>query len=289
MRKRFLIIGVAVVAVATTALFIWMKTSEGSIPVTSESASYYALGDSVAAGIGLPTFSDASACDRTNESYPSLVAESKGYRLTNLACSGATIESGAVGPQTVNDLRIDGQFDQMLRASDAPDILTITIGANDIDWTQYLACYAAVCSADLTSQLAPRLQQLDANLSALLERIRQQYEQKMPTVVVTGYYGLLATDDTAACTDTTGLDVSEKKSIKTVFDSLNQTLEQTTKRSGFASFAAIDFTGHELCTGAPWIQGIADTAPFHPNEDGQRAIAKQLASVIQLTDSTKGN
>ena len=40
-------------------------------------------------------------------------------------------------------------------------------------------------------------------------------------------------------------------------------------------FGVIDpsFTGHELCTADPWVQGPGDPAPLHPTEAGELAIA----------------
>jgi len=33
------------------------------------------------------------------------------------------------------------------------------------------------------------------------------------------------------------------------------------------------FTGHELCTAHPYVQGPGDPAPLHPTADGELAIA----------------
>jgi hypothetical protein len=41
---------------------------------------------------------------------------------------------------------------------------------------------------------------------------------------------------------------------------------------GFTSVKP-DFTGHQLCTTQPYVQGLGDTAPFHPTALGQLAIA----------------
>jgi hypothetical protein len=34
-----------------------------------------------------------------------------------------------------------------------------------------------------------------------------------------------------------------------------------------------DFTGHQLCTPQPYVQGLGAAAPFHPTVLGQLAIA----------------
>ena len=40
-------------------------------------------------------------------------------------------------------------------------------------------------------------------------------------------------------------------------------------------FGAADppFTGHQLCSGDPWVQGPGDPAPLHPTATGELAIA----------------
>jgi hypothetical protein len=41
---------------------------------------------------------------------------------------------------------------------------------------------------------------------------------------------------------------------------------------GFTSVKP-DFTGHQLCTTQPYVQGLGDPAPFHPTANGQLEIA----------------
>ena len=53
---------------------------------------------------------------------------------------------------------------------------------------------------------------------------------------------------------------------------LNTVLAQGAGLFGFG-VAAPKFTGHELCTADPWVQGPSDPAPLHPNAAGELAIA----------------
>jgi hypothetical protein len=34
-----------------------------------------------------------------------------------------------------------------------------------------------------------------------------------------------------------------------------------------------DFTGHGACSEQPYVQGLTDSAPFHPNATGELVIA----------------
>ena len=41
-----------------------------------------------------------------------------------------------------------------------------------------------------------------------------------------------------------------------------------------------DFTGHELCSPLPYVQGLGAAAPFHPTAAGQLAIALADQAVL---------
>ncbi len=128
--KRLSIISIVVIALIMVGLIFGLshKTMTTTVKATS-SRSYAALGDSVAAGVGLTDASDASACDRTNQSYPRIIAGSQ-YKLTNLACSGATLNEGVLGTQTVNNLQVPSQLSQLFKQS-RPNIISLTVGSVD--------------------------------------------------------------------------------------------------------------------------------------------------------------
>jgi hypothetical protein len=123
----------------------------------NNSGIYAAMGDSVAAGLGLTGMSNANSndtqCGRSSQGYPSLVAQQTGYRLVNVACSGATAgdlytNQGVQGPN------IGPQLDQAFRQG-TPQLITITAGANDVHWDSFArACYATDCATSLNAGLA---------------------------------------------------------------------------------------------------------------------------------------
>ena len=71
------------------------STSSSETNTTAPAQSYVALGDSVAAGLGLPMSPNASSqdvqCGRSPAAYPNIVASRQNLHLTNLACQGATV------------------------------------------------------------------------------------------------------------------------------------------------------------------------------------------------------
>ena len=58
---------------------------------------------------------------------------------------------------------------------------------------------------------------------------------------------------------------------------LNQLLQSVAQsHSQFVRFAPVDFTGHDICSTDPWVQGLTDSAPIHPTVNGQQAIANAI-------------
>jgi len=55
--------------------------------------------------------------------------------------------------------------------------------------------------------------------------------------------------------------------IEAVLSTLNAVLARGAAEFGFTSVRP-DFTGHQLCTPQPYVQGLGDAAPFHPTSPG---------------------
>ena len=92
-RKKLLII-VALLVLGAGGFITFRIQNKKTPPVSVLQKTYVALGDSVAAGVGLETASDTTACYRYKEGYPQVLADSLTLRLTNLSCSGASIDAG---------------------------------------------------------------------------------------------------------------------------------------------------------------------------------------------------
>lgn len=85
----------------------------------AQGKSYVALGDSITTGDGLAG---------SEQAFPEIVAEETGYDLTNLAVSGATSQDLL---ETLSD-------DRASDAVEGADLITITIGGNDLMGALYL-------------------------------------------------------------------------------------------------------------------------------------------------------
>ena len=274
-------ISAAVIVLVGIAWLAGRSPDDTGPPQTIPEKSYVALGDSVAAGIGLKDYSDSSACDRTDQSYPALIAKERSYALTNIACSGATTQSGLLGAQEVNKLIITPQIDIALNIK-KPDLISITIGANDTEWTKLIQqCYTTVCgSGSDTAQVTSKLSLASQNIAESLSRIQQKYPTDTPMVIVTGYYGLFAASPRNDCTELKGIDAAELAWVRGLQSRINDSIETATAQYEFAQYTSINFAGHELCTADSWIQGLGAKKPYHPTESGQVAIAKQVIEAI---------
>jgi lysophospholipase L1-like esterase len=243
---------------------------------------YVAMGDSVSAGIGLETYSDSSACDRTNQAYPNLVSSSLHLKLDNLSCSGATLQSGILGRQNVNDLLVAPQLGQLFRQPH-PYLITLTIGANDVQWTTYITkCYTGTCgTAEDTSIINGLLNGVSINLKSTLSQIKSHYKKAAPDVIVTGYHQVFPTTS-ATCSDLIGVNPTEISWVRQQQAKLNSTLSNVVSQYSFVKFAPVNFDGHELCSNNSWVQGLSDNNPYHPTDAGQKAFAKSVITSIKL-------
>lgn len=253
-----------VLSVAMFALAIFSPLQARAI-----SGAYAALGDSVAAGSGLS--GGSSPCYQSTEAYGYIVSGSTGLPLHHLACIGAKADEGLYGSQERDGYLLPAQVDQAFTGG-SPSLITLTIGANDARWTQFIRqCYYVRCGYDIdTARYAAYLADLKLELNIALARIYTLSGGTPPQVIITGYYQPFGA---ATCADTNGLTSSEMTWLNGRTDALNTAISGTVTKYSFARYAPVSFAGHELCSGSAWIQGPNEALPFHPTATGQQAIA----------------
>lgn len=153
MLRRRLLAAVPLVAIgAATALLVPQGSVAAASP-TTEGKTYVALGDSYAAGYGLPaadgtpTGQPVAGCAQTTGDYPHLLASTLGLDLTDVTCSGArTVDF--TNPQVTPAGTAAPQLD--IFDTVQPDLVTITIGGNDLGFTTISAnCLAATNAGPL--------------------------------------------------------------------------------------------------------------------------------------------
>jgi len=99
---------------------------------------YVALGDSYAAGFGLPypavpTGQPVAGCSQTTLDYPRRLAATLGLALTDVTCSGAQTKDFYAAQSVTPSPNPQRQLDIFNTVQ--PDLVTITIGGNDLGFT----------------------------------------------------------------------------------------------------------------------------------------------------------
>lgn len=250
---------------------------------------YVALGDSVAAGYGLPAGSQSGAqdrlCKRSSRSYPERVARRNGYDLGLIACSGATVRDGLITDQEINGARDPKRQLKRAFTGRVPRAISITIGANDMGWSQLIAlCYATRCGRDIpyvpddTDLFETRLALLEVKLVALRAEIWRQSALRgvrPPRTVLTGYYNPFGS---ARCQATRGVTSRERRWIGNRLQDVNALLRRHARQAGWLSYAPVDqaFRGHRLCSPQPYVTGPRTIGRLHPTAAGQRAYARAV-------------
>ena len=232
------------------------------------------IGDSTAAGAGLAPVTGASntdrACGRSADSYAADLSATNGWRVLNLACDGATISNGLLGPQQHGGRLLPPQLAVAERAKNA-SVVIVSVGADDLNWAAMVR-YCAITPHCNDRATAAYFQQQLASFSKdyldLLSRLAALPSH--PEVIINRYYDPFGPQP--ACLSQSGLSMTNLQTLTSRLATLNQVLAQGATEFGFSS-AQPDFAGHEMCTPQPYVQGLDAAAPFHPTVLGQLAIA----------------
>lgn len=239
---------------------------------------YIAMGDSVAAGVGLTTAiqvpQNEQRCERHSEAYPNQVSRSLRLTLVNITCSGATTRDFYTrdwSPSPSLPAQLDRAF-----ATGTPRVITITTGANDIRWVDFLSrCLTTNCATNFNTDVVNDLLEIEQDrLVRVMNEIRSRSgTDTPPTVIITGYYNPVS----ASCTTIEPRATAEEITwITGGVDALNQTIRQVEANYSNVHFAPVNFAGHDICSSDSWVQGENDPRPFHPTATGHQAIAQSV-------------
>ena len=121
---------------------------------------------------------------------------------------------------------------------------------------------------------------MQTNLTTFLQDIQSNYKTDVPDVIVTGYHQVFPVGQ-ATCADLTGINANELSWGRQQQQALNSAIQSVVSQYSFAKYAAINFTGHELCTTNSWVQGLNATAPYHPTVAGQQEYANQVVAAYR--------
>ncbi len=242
------------------------------------------IGDSTAAGWGLPWGPDPSdldeACGRSPDAYATDLATANDWNVLNLACGSATIQNGLLGPEVLYNGAIAPPQFQEAEAAVHAKLIIVSVGADDLSWSvmTQLCAASAVCNDKVSSAyFAQLLDSFTRNYYELLSDLDRMPGH--PAVLVNEYYSPFGSS--VGCLRQYGMTPAKERVLLSRLAQLNTVLAQGAGLFGFG-VADPQFTGHELCTADPWVQGPGDPAPLHPNASGELAIA--LADEQALPD-----
>jgi lysophospholipase L1-like esterase len=241
------------------------------------------MGDSVAAGAGLSPLTGATTtdelCDRSSQAYPYIIAERLQSSVIHTACTGAKTDEGIYGDQVRSGTRIPAQMNAAF-AEGTPEIITVTIGANDVRWTQFIRqCYVTRCGLAVdNARMKLYRTDLRLELTRMLTQMRIDSQGTPPRVYIGGYYSPLASTD---CISGDRITTVEAEWMNLQTENLNQAIRSVIPLFDFAEFVPVDFNGHELCASEPWVQSLDAEAPIHPTAAGQAAIAESFLAVME--------
>jgi lysophospholipase L1-like esterase len=240
-------------------------------------ARYAALGDSYSSGEGNPPFDPGtdepfSRCHRSPAGWPRIIArqDSRIGMVGHIACSGAT--SRALRHRYNSE---PPQLRQL--ASRRVDLVTITIGGNDIGFAQVLSdCFLSDCVLDGGTARARR--RIENRLPRLLARDYRGLKAATPgaTLVVVGYPRLFP-GSRAQQEGCRWLADRERVTLNRLATVLDRTIQRSARRAGLhyvSVLRALD--RHELCTKDSWVYPIGPVGGQlrgHPLRPGQRALA----------------
>lgn len=271
-------------ALVTSVSFVLGSTSAQA----AEPIDYVAMGDSAAAGplVGAPD--PNLACFRSaTTNYPQVVAERIGAELTDVTCSGAEIDDFAGRQHGF----LPPQYDAL---SEGTDLVTVTIGGNDVELVQAaISCINVLpepagtsCAEEYTAggtdELAERIERVAPEFDAALSTI----ERKAPNaeIVVVGYGTYLPP---GGCYPKQPMWARDADYVQGSVDAMSAALGEEAREHG-ARFVDIGPLSeeHHVCA-APeekYFEGIVPTAPaapLHPNGRGMTAFGNAVADAVE--------
>jgi lysophospholipase L1-like esterase len=217
---------------------------------------YAALGDSYSSGVGTGSYTLDSACKRSVYAYPYLWTQRHaGTTLSFVACSGAK----------TSDLLAN----QIQAVTTATDLVTMTIGGNDIGFANLIyQCTLSDCSSALDSTRTSLETTLGSKLDAVFTTVKS-HAAPGATIVVLGYPRIFSG---AGCFSTLGISSTEETKANQLSDALDTVIAAHAQTDGVTYKSAIAaFTGHAVCSSSPWLNGLNlfnTGESYHPNRSG---------------------
>lgn len=293
MRRR-LPAALAVTLLATATLVVGPAAPAAAAPEGLSTVrpytggAYVAMGDSRASGTHrTPTLGYYLGCLRSADSYPEILRARLAPRtFTDVSCAGATSANLWSTPQPT---RIYTRQPQIQRVPAGAQLLTISIGGNDMQWGPILAkCLIDRAGADrrcrsdatLAARVTSRIAVMQRETSAALAAVRAKQPQAQ--IVMVGLGGFIGQ---RGCYPTVPLPDGDAAWMRGVFARANTVLRAVAE-SVDGSFIDVQnlSEGKDACNrSGAWYEGQTNekgTLKWHFNHQGSTEIARLIERVI---------
>jgi lysophospholipase L1-like esterase len=258
--------------------------SAPSSPPDTTIRTYVALGDDFTAAPGIGKTAAGEGCQRSDSNYPTLLADELEVEdLRDVSCVEATTASLTSDSKPANGGDpLPPQLDAV--DSDA-DLVTIAMGLRDRDLITrvFRVCLAAPCGTRVPPQTL--LSDIGAMAASLTSAVRAVQDKATHAyIVLVGYPKF--TPDEGPCDALPELEQPALDAANRLLDEVNRETRSAARDTGvgFLDVARLS-TGHELCSGEPWVEAgnskRGQASGYHPVEAEQRAVAQALATLVR--------
>jgi lysophospholipase L1-like esterase len=241
---------------------------------------YEAMGDSYSSGAGAPPYEPSGkACYRSARSWPRALATDSPAGIDTIfhvACGGAVAIDllATAGTTTKAQLPATPQ--------PAVDLVTLTIGGNDIGFGTILArCLVYRCPKPGDSDIQDPLEALRTNL---VDRVYPALRKAFPNAVIVhvGYPSITPQRgaDIVGCAWMSGGDRTAGEGIIRALDDSIRAAAEKSDVTYVDVFRALK--GHEMCTADPWVVPLGTADGAHPTAKGYAAIERAVAEALGL-------
>ncbi|AJK69316.1 SGNH/GDSL hydrolase family protein [Corynebacterium marinum] len=240
---------------------------------------YVALGDSYAALGG--TSADTTGpdhCLRSSDNYPAGVLADARVTGRDATCQGA-VTADLLRPRHTGSGTIPAQLDAL---TDSTELVTLSIGGNDIGFGDIAGCFLTAmlagresdCAAAWKESVAARMTGLPAQLDEVYRAIEER--SGGARVIATGYLPLLAPGD--RCTEVELLGDADRAWVVSLTDEVNRIAAEAAERHGAEIVLPEAAENHTGCAapGDRWVDFLGSETgafPMHPTPAGQAVMA----------------
>jgi lysophospholipase L1-like esterase len=249
---------------------------------------YVAMGSSFAAGPAITGKADDSPwfCMQSRDNYAHQLAAMRGLSLVDMSCGGAKTKDILDGGLALLPPQIGA-------VSDETELVTITIGGNDIGYVGALMAMGCDdsarwylraiggCTPPSIEQMQQRLPKLHQQLVAIIDQVRQRAPKAQ--IVLLNYQTILP--DSGSCARL-GISEQQAEQMRGIAAQLAGTTAAAAQQRGVLLMDAMQLSqGHDVCAAQPWINathpaGGLMAAPLHPTLQGMTATAQSLNALL---------